>query len=156
VRPPHYPGDIRDLNPIPQSNVILSAAKDLIATRSFATLRMTAVFDLELERKATTAKAENQPIISAPSPFTAGTTAGVAPGWDGGELASTRAKPNTGTPRREFLHSNDLGDARATLPFAWSPPLKKEGGGRISRSPQSGITNDCDAVIVARASARNR
>ena len=57
---------------------------------------------------------------------------------------------STGTPRREFLHRDDPGDACATLldlpPLARFPPLKKEGGGRITRSPYSGIAKTNAAI----------
>jgi len=62
MRPPHYPGNIHDLN----TSHALPA----------------------LMRKAITAKAEHQPSMTV---------------W------------GTGTPRREFLYSDDLGDACASL-----------------------------------------
>ena len=48
----------------------------------------------------------------------------------------------------EFLHSNDLGDACAMPPLAWFPPLKKEGGGRISWSPHSGSAESLPLINV--------
>ena len=54
----------------------------------------------------------------------------------------------TGTPRREFLYSDDLGDACATQDLAWFLPLKKEGGGRIARSPHSDFADSLPLINV--------
>ena len=52
----------------------------------------------------------------------------------------------TATPHREFRYSDDLGDACATLHPAWFPPLKKAGGGRISRSLHSGFADSMPLI----------
>ena len=70
-------------------------------------------------RKAITAKNENQPSMNV---------------WA------------TATPHREFRYSDDLGDACATLHPAWFPPLKKAGGGRISRSLHSGFADSMPLI----------